>query len=284
MPCCLITLNNELVFHQMMRLQGGVFGEGAYCRLQRWLLRHANWLANLRYRNYLESVYSRCAGIVALTQGDLPSTLSRNVVTAVIPPVLKQSDVQWSYRASRCVLFVGNIHVLKFVHFGNRLAIEWICCELAPQLLRADDRITINIIGATQDQVPTSWQCANVNLMGRADKEEVDRQMTTADLFIAPISNNFGAKLKLSECVSRGTPFLATEAAMSGLPVWTSIPRIHLEKPRAAADLIVDHMNRPEKLRTLSESISALLPRARMEQDMAWSTFVRRCMGNVRMA
>jgi hypothetical protein len=172
------------------------------------------------------------------------------------------------------VFFVGNISI-----YSNRLAIEWICSRLAPELSKIDDKVRINIIGARADQVPRRWSTVNIRFMGYADREEVRRQMTTTDLFIAPIANYFGAKLKLAECVSYATPFMATRAALSGIPFRTSTPEIHLHMPAAAARVAMEYINSPEALTKLSQSIAGHAQQARTQQVVAWDAFLRRSMG-----
>lgn len=281
-PCCFIALDNEIAYHRLYRSQVGPIGEKTMHQLSRWVYRHGNWIANMRFRRYIKGVYKHCSGVVALTQNDLPPYLPDHVVTAEIPPILPKSDAQWSYRGTRHVLFVGNINVLKLPHVANRLAIEWICSRLSPALLRIDPTIVVNIIGASTNEAPGTWKQANITFMGRSNKAELIRQMTTADLFIAPIANGQGAKLKLAECVSHGTPFLASQGAMSGLPFLKSIPRIDLEQPDAAARLVVEHLNSPEALIKLSQSIAEQTHRARAEQDLAWSTFLRSSLRTIR--
>jgi hypothetical protein len=277
-PCCWITLDNEASFHQLHRSLGGPLGDGARDRVERWVSRRANWIPNRRYRRHVEEIYNRCIGIVALTGSDLPADLSSRVVSAIIPPVLKKSERRWVFSGRRSILFVGSIYVTKWIHVPNRLAIEWICTEFAPALLGVDASARINIIGATSDQVPGHWRQANVNFLGRSDSEELERQMTTAELSIAPVSNNHGAKLKLAECVSHGMPFLATQSAMSGLPFLTAMPRIDLARPDAAARLAMDLMNDPAELMRLSDLIDEQAELAQRKQDAAWGAFFRRAI------
>jgi glycosyltransferase involved in cell wall biosynthesis len=275
-PCSFITLDNEVAFHRLYRSQSGPPGDRFIHRIQRAFARHGNWLANLRYRRRINAVYRSVSGIVALTEGDLPRHLPDHTVRAVIPPVLKRSDLQWSYTASRTLMYVGNIYVLKVMHAPNRLAIEWICTRFAPAMRELDDTVKIVIIGATEEQVPASWRCPNVEFLGRADKEELDRRMTTVDLFIAPIANRHGAKLKLAECISHGLPFLATDSAMSGLPYLKGMARIDLDRPDRTAQLALQYLNEPATLIKLSQSILAQAESARSAQQVAWSTFLRR--------
>jgi hypothetical protein len=273
-PRCVITVNNEAEFHRALRSQGGPVGTKLHQKLGRWLFRHGNWVANRRVSDYERRIYSSCAGLAALTRTDLPVGLPGHIEQAIIPPILVQNDLRWHHQGTRHAFFVGTIS-----YYPNRLAIEWLCTRLALELERLDSDIRLNIIGAGAEQVPSEWVRPNVNLMGYSTREEVVHQMTTADLFIAPIANNFGAKLKLAECVSYGMPFLATPTAMSGLSFLRSMPEIDLERPQAAARLVVQYVESPETLVQLSRSITEQTRQAQALQARQWSSFLRRASG-----
>jgi hypothetical protein len=51
---------------------------------------------------------------------------------------------------------------------------------------------------------------------------------------MAPIANNYGSKIKLLQCLSLGTPFLATSNALTGLRDLDA-PLIALDDAPAAA-------------------------------------------------
>jgi hypothetical protein len=272
-PRSLISLNNEAAFHRALKSHGGPVGDKLHQRGARWIYQHFNWIPDLRVRSFEKRISTNCTGLVTLTRSDLPDGFSDHVMHAVLPPIFKPRALKWDYRGSRRVFFVGNVG-----YYPNRLAIEWICRQLAPELSQLDDQIRINIIGASRDQVPVGWHSANVSFMGYADAGEVIYQMITADVFVAPIANTFGAKIKLAECVAHGTPFLATQAALSGLPFLDSVPIIDLDRPGAAARLLVEYLDNPDALVKLSQSNSERAQRARAEQTSAWGSFFKRCM------
>jgi glycosyltransferase involved in cell wall biosynthesis len=270
-PCCLITLNNETAFQRQLKEHGGPAGSSLGRRLIRFLHRHCNGMANWRVARLESSVHRKCAGIVALTANDLPPTLPPGVLTAVLPPLIAAQAPAWSYSATRRIFFVGAIG-----YYPNRLAIEWLCTGLAPELLQLDSSIGINIIGAERGHVPEQWQLPNIHFLGFADRAEVLRQMSTADLFIAPIANSFGAKIKLAECVSHGMPLLATPAALSGLPFLTTIPQMDLAQPRAAAMQVCAYLDHPQQLLALSDHVASRLQDARGRQIEEWADLLAR--------
>ena len=266
--CCLITLNDELAFHREYRTQNCPIGEKIKDKIERFARKHGNLISQLRYSKRVSSIFRKCSGIVALTASDLPSTLPDHIARAVLPPIFDKHINQWSYHGGGSVLFVGNIS-----HYPNRLAIQWICLNLAPQLFVLNNSIALNIIGASSEDVPSEWKKPNVNFIGIGSPDTVIQHMTTDDFFVAPISNRFGAKLKLAQCASHGMPFIATREALSGLPFLHSIPLIELDKPEQAASSIAEYINNPNSLKKLSSLIRDLAQQAYEGQTASWKNF-----------
>lgn len=262
---CYIAHNNEIEIHRDFKLHA----HDGHGMARRWFARHGNWISNIRFAKHVNRLYARCTGVIALASTDLPEGLPDRVKRAVLPPLLKESDLKWGYHGNRRVLFVGNIS-----YFANRLAVEWICRKLAPELLQLDDTISIDIIGADTRHVPPDWRLSNINFLGSSDNKEVTRHMLSNDLFIAPTAQNYGAKLKLAECASHGTPFVATDSAMGGVPFLAGVPKIQLNLPNAAAHLLVEYINSPERLISLSRNVTERMKQARIDQAENWKSFI----------
>lgn len=160
-------------------------------------------------------------------------------------------------------MFVGNIG-----HDPNRQAIEWLCTRLAPRL--AHRSVGIRVIGCSQAEAPAEWHGPNVTLLGTGDEQVVRSELASAGLFVAPISNPFGSKIKLLDCLAHATPFVATEGALSGLPFLGNVPRIDLAKPEEAATLITDLVSSPERLVAVSRRLEAERVAFRARQEGVW--------------
>jgi hypothetical protein len=267
---CMVIANNELAFYKKLRKTPRSWPTKSCEAAVDLLARHANWVAEHRLRAFQDRTYERCIGLAALSPTDLPAGLPDHVVTSVIGPILKESDIRWRYTASRRLFYVGNIK-----HFPNRLAIEWLSRLFAPELFKIDRYVTIDIIGAELADIPPRWRAPNLRFLGTSTEEEVLRQMTTTDLLIAPIENSFGSKLKLAECLSHGTPFLATHGALSGLRFLQSVPQIELHRPCAAARMAMNYLNLPESLEELSRSILTQARAERARLPIAWEHFFK---------
>jgi hypothetical protein len=94
----------------------------------------------------------------------------------------------------------------------------------------------------------------------------VTREFVGAGLFAAPIANAYGSKIKLLDCLTHATPFVATAEATTGLPFISSIPQISLDRPRAAAELVASLLSDREALEETSDRLSRELS-AFIEQE-----------------
>ena len=253
-----ITLNREAEFHRSARVQGTLNQDvSASPKVDRRVERFERW------------VYNNSHAVVALSPDDVPRHLNRAVRTAVIEPVLRESQARWQFRGSQQIFFVGNIR-----HYPNREAIEWLATRFAPLLKRTAPGAMIKIIGAQRDQVPSEWQAKNVEYLGTGEKQDVQHCFTTSDLFIAPIANNFGSKMKVLECIAHGTPAIATREALTGIPFAGRVPQFRLDEPDQAVDLSRTLMADGERLNRLSAELTAQLRQMSHSTQDSWKALI----------
>ena len=224
----------------------------------------ATRIAEARLTIFEQWVYLRSHAVVTLTPGDLP--LRRpGLLRAVLPPIFPPRQRRWASSGKGRLLFVGSVG-----HYPNHLAVEWIATRLAPQLLRMGSLVRLRILGAEANTVPPAWLGPNLDYLGTGDAEVAEQEFCTTDLFLAPIANGFGSKIKLLECLAYGTPFIATEAALSGISFIQDVPRIELERPTETAALILAALDDPKGLRQFSERASAAMAEQLVGRQDAW--------------
>jgi hypothetical protein len=112
--------------------------------------------------------------------------------------------------------------------------------------------------------------------LGVADKATVTDEFCAADLFVAPIANPWGSKMKLLDCLAHGTPFAATTDALSGLPFLAGVPELRLDHPRQAAKVVAALLANPGRLIELSESSGRLLAAQLNAECGAWGRLLAR--------
>lgn len=248
-----ITLNQEIKFFRELRHQEPLPPDTS-----------SSPIAELRLLLFEQSIYSRSHGIVALCPEDLPfprPTMRRTVIRPIFDP----KPQRWAGENGRDIFFVGDIR-----HYPNKFAVEWIVDRLSPALESIASPATINIIGASSDQLNGHRLLSNVRLHGTTSNADVLERFTNCGLFVAPIANKFGSKIKLLDCLSMGTPFAATEGALSGLPFLNGIPKFDLADPLPAATLITGLLLDPARRRSISLNISDQVADQLLLQKDAW--------------
>lgn len=259
-PCITITLNREAEFFSLARRLGNVQPDTSPTAVAEWRLnRFERW------------VYRNSAAVVALSKGDVPKTLPRGTEGLAIEPMLAAREPRWRYAATKRLFFVGNV-----AHFPNLEAIQWLATRFAPALASTDPEARIVIIGASAKSVPSHWLHPNIEFLGQSTKEQVERHFTASDLFVVPISNDFGSKIKVLECLSYGAPLIATREALSGIPFAESIPQFRLDDPEGAAKLAIDLMGDASTLNTLGKSLAVEMREARAASTAAWQQLIGR--------
>jgi glycosyltransferase involved in cell wall biosynthesis len=238
-PVVMITLNREADFYRQMMLRGLVlYG------------RPANWIAWLRLVLAEARIHRRSRLVVTIGRYDAPWRFMGRPRTCWIAPFMDPKTERWAFSGARSLFFVGNQG-----HFPNRDAIEWLATRFAPELLEIAPTIRLKIVGAERADVPERWQPANVEYLGVADQLVVQRLFQSEAAFIAPIANDFGAKFKVVECIAYGTPLLAPQSAMSGVPFLSWLARLDLKEPRDAARAAKSLVEDAESQRQMSRAI-----------------------------
>ncbi len=241
-PVVVINLNREQEFFRHQRQLGRLPQNAA-----------DSWLAEWRLGCFEREVLANADRWVVLSEHDIPKQAPLAERTTVIKPVLGARPERWRYQGNRNLFFVGNIN-----HYPNFTAVRWLCTALAPALEQIATDVRITIIGASGEEVPSDWQRPNVDFLGQSSQAEVQRQFTTCGLFIAPIENNFGSKIKVLEALAHGTPLVANIEALSGLIRTDGIPLFALSDPEGAARLIVDLLDAPAQLNALSQRVEEI--------------------------
>ncbi|MEW5963654.1 MAG: glycosyltransferase [Pseudomonadota bacterium] len=226
-------------------------------------------IARLRLARFERAVCVKSDRVVALSINDLPSDIAHASSTRIIPPALDASPMRWSPSREASLFFVGNV-----AHYPNFLAIKWLAEEFAPALAEVMPGGRIRIVGAAAADVAEAWRKSNIEFLGTSDAETVKTLFATSTLFIAPIENAFGSKMKVLQCLSHATPVLASAAALSGLPFEGVVPLLRLDDPRAAAETAKRLMTNPALLVDLSARLAREHAAFLARSESAWDELI----------
>ena len=231
-----ITLNQEANFYGQLRRMGRLGPDVS-----------SSIVAQVRLALFERAMYRTSDAVVALSPGDVPKLLHPRVQKNVIEPALDEHSSRWRFREAAHIFFVGNIS-----HFPNYLAVQWLAEKFGPRLREYAPSARVRIIGACIDEVPINWKSSNIDFLGVSNREEVETCFVQCNLFIAPIENRFGSKIKILQCLSHGTPVVATNEALSGIPFAKSFPQFSLADPDGAAKLVAQMISSKDRLNRLS--------------------------------
>jgi glycosyltransferase involved in cell wall biosynthesis len=235
-----ITLNREASFYGQMRRLGRLGSDVSN-----------SLIAQVRLALFERAVYGTSDAIVALSYGDVPKLLHSRVQKTVIEPALNEHSSRWRYREAGHIFFVGNIS-----HFPNYLAVKWLAEKFSASLEKYALGSRIRIVGACADEVPLNWKRSNIDFLGVSNKEDVESYFVQCNLFIAPIKNKYGSKIKILQCLSHGTPVVATPEALSGIPFAKALPQFSLADPDGAARLVAEMIVSKYRLKALSQELT----------------------------
>ncbi len=112
------------------------------------------------------------------------------------------------------LIFIGTLD-----WYPNTRAVRYIANEIWPRLKQIIPNAKINIIGygAPEDLLQLSNQDSNFNVLGYVD--DLKPYLDTATLYICPIDDGGGTKLKILDAFSAGKAVVAHEVACEGLQV-----------------------------------------------------------------
>lgn len=257
LPVVLITLNREADFYRDMRWRGVHFYDQPASRVAEW-----------RLRRFEAQAYRKSAAVVAIGRHDVPRAARRRAHW--ISPFLDRSDQRWSFNNSRSLFFIGAHH-----HYPNHQAIEWLATRFCPELALQAPDLSVNVLGMSDDEAPSDWHRSNIYFNGYGNDGIAESAFLSEGALIAPIENDFGAKFKILEALSHGTPFLANRAAMSGISFLPNICPIDLNDPKGAAVAATELLCSPGEAEKMHGDIGQGLDAHAMSQNDVWGKLLR---------
>lgn len=188
-------------------------GGATYDRLPAWLkgfARYDQW----RYRRWERRVMGAASRVVAVTAADAErlAPLTDRAVAVVVNAV--DTDFFAHVRpepASQRLLFVGN-----YEYAPNLDAVEWLVGEIMPLLWQHHPEARLQICGYA---MPEHWVRAfpDPRLEWCGYLADLREAQCRSALFLAPLRQGGGSKLKVLEALAAGLPVVSTAQGASGL-------------------------------------------------------------------
>lgn len=201
--------------------------------------------------------------IIMISGGDRNSPILQPAKTKVKvwPELPSIKHTKWAYKCTKSLLFVGSA-----AYFPNREAILWMIRKLMPEIRRIDSTITLTCVGTSKRDVGLIEDIAGVEFAGFVSNEQLQALHLACDLFICPIIEGGGIKIKLLEACSYGLPIIATDESLRGIEFLNEVAPRLTRDPCADAKSIVSLFGNPAKLVAMHDQIEKALVRARCKR------------------
>jgi glycosyltransferase involved in cell wall biosynthesis len=210
-------------------------GGATYDRFPAWaspFVRYDQW----RCRQWECKAFDSARQVVAVTESDAQAMrqLTRTPVEVVVNGVDSRSFASVSADPqSQRVLFVGN-----YEYAPNLDAVQWMLDEIFPQVWSRCPEARLAVAGyALPDSWRERWTDSRIEWVGFVpDLPDLQRRCA---LFIAPLRQGGGSKLKVLEAMAAGLPLVSTAQGASGLAIRHEEHYLAGDDAQALADAVV---------------------------------------------
>lgn len=210
---------------------------GARFRLDAW-----------KFRRFEASLLRTASLVTAVSERDAAQLrrLVPNARVEVLPSGADVSGVAFvdhSTNRGDVVIFLGTLGYIP-----NRDAVTWLVDRILPLVRSIRPQVTVRLVGSSPPDVFRALDPDAVKLVGLVP--EVQPELASADLFVAPLRAGAGTRLKLLEAFAAGIPVVATSIAVEGIDVVDGTHLAIADDERAFADAIVDLLlDAPKRMR-----------------------------------
>ncbi|WP_068826383.1 glycosyltransferase family 4 protein [Pseudomonas sp. BMS12] len=214
-------------------------GGATYSRFPRWLapfVRFDQW----RARRWERQVFDAATRVVAVTEADAKAmrSLTHTAVEVVVNGVDCRgfAEVQRSPQSQR-ILFVGN-----YEYPPNVDAVSWALDEIMPRLWQQCPTARFIVAGYA---MPSDWaQCwPDPRIEWRGFVDDLRTLQAESSLFLAPLRQGGGSKLKVLEALAAGLPLVSTAQGVSGLALRDGHDYRHGDEASALSAALAELLN-----------------------------------------
>lgn len=224
-------------------------GGATYSRFPSWAAPFI-WFDQWRARRWERRVFATARRVVAVTEVDAQAMcqLTNTPVAVVVNGVDTRGAAQVTpnMQAQR-ILFVGN-----YEYPPNVDAVAWALEEIFPRLWQQCPEARFAVAGyAMPEEWAQRWPDARIEWHGFvADLAELQQQ---SSLFLAPLRDGGGSKLKVLEALAAGLPLVSTAQGASGLELQNTQQACLGETAESLSQALAGLLANPEQARQMGE-------------------------------
>lgn len=217
-----------------------------------------------RYERWEKKVLNQAHTLIAVTEDDAKSfrTFVNRPVHVVINGLDDEAfkDVTPNPSAQK-ILFVGN-----YEYAPNVDAIEWTCQDIMPKVWAMNPQAHLLVCGYA---LPERWrhQFTDPRIEWRGFVPDLAQVQSESSVFLAPLRDGGGSKLKVLEALAAGLPLISTPQGISGLTLTAGHDVLIGEDATTLAQHIADLLQSPDRARDIGRN-----GRSKVIEKHAWRT------------
>lgn len=229
------------------------------------LLRRAYYAIEAKKLSRYESdVVGRFDANVTVSQLDA-ARLQDIVPRARTGVVANGVDVEYFKAGSQTAEHGHLVMVSGMNWFPNRDAAIYMVREIWPLLSRACPKVRLTIVGASPPPEVQELAAADERVTAPGFVDDVRPYMDRAQIYLCPMRDGGGTRLKILDALSMGKPIVATTMAIEGIDVSSENEVLLADTPQAFVDQIKRLLDDGPLRARLSHSA-----RRFVEQNFAW--------------
>ncbi len=225
-------------------------GGATYNRFPRWAKPFVMW-DQWRARRWEKEAFAVAERIIAVTEEDAQAIqmLTQTPVDVVVNGVdcSAFSDVTPAVDEKR-ILFLGN-----YEYPPNVDAVFWMLDEVMPKVWLQSPAAKFAIAGYAMPQHwAQRWPDERIEWHGFV--QDLTALQRSSSVFVAPLRDGGGSKLKVLEAMAAGLPLVATQQGVSGLTVSSGQEYLHAENTAELAAALNEVLLAADKANALGEA------------------------------
>jgi len=152
------------------------------------------------------------------------------------------------------LIFVGRLN-----WYPNTQAVRYIAESLWPLLKQRWPTIKFDIIGANPPAVAKELAAKDSNFIVHGFVDDVRPYMTRASVYVCPITDGGGTKLKMLDALAMGNAIVADPIACEGINVTEGVNVLMASDPATYIQRIAEFVESPEKRAAFGRAARALI-------------------------
>jgi glycosyltransferase involved in cell wall biosynthesis len=142
--------------------------------------------------------------------------------------------------------------------YTNKDAAEFLVREIWPLVSQSRPEMTLDIVGSSAPRVAAEVASRDPRVRVHGFVDNVLDIVRPGTIFLCPVRDGGGTKLKILDAMNRGLPIIAHPIAMEGID---AVPNVHVLLARTASEFAeaVDQLASDERRMSLAKNAYALV-------------------------